>query len=194
MIHSLLQMVIMITIMLLITWTSPRVVVSFTTPSSLYQPRLSPSSSSASSSLLQLRMVPKYIGNKWIPQTPEDMPSAGYDTFGTFIRHGPKPTLTRIFSPDDYEQAILKFMVTDQCDYITAQGNMDAYLRNPPDWQYQRMEDMKNGYEKQRDYVTIQVKDIVLVLTWSTIVVAVIARLIYSITNGVDFVSTTIGI
>ena len=134
-------------------------------------------------------MVPKYVGNQWVPQTEDDLPSAGYDVFGTFVRHGPKPTLTRITSPNDYEQAILKFMVTDQCNYITAQGNMDAYLRNPPDWQYQRMEDMKNGYERQRDYVTIQVKDIILVLTWSAIVVAVVGRVIYSVTNGVDFVS-----
>ena len=117
------------------------------------------------------------------------MPSAGYDIFGTLIRHGPKPTLTRLVSREDYEQSIWKFMISDQCDYSTAQGNMDAYLRNPPDWQYQRREDMKNGYEKQRDYVTIKVQDIVLVVTWSTIVVAVIARIFYSITNGVDFVS-----
>ena len=110
-------------------------------------------------------------------------------TMPTVSPDGTKLAFTRLTAPDDYEQAILKFMVTDQCDYITAQGNMDAYLRNPPDWQYQRMEDMKNGYEKQRDYVTIKVSDIVLVLTWSTIVVAVIGRVIYSVTNGVDFVS-----
>jgi hypothetical protein len=134
-------------------------------------------------------MVPKYVGNKWVPQTEEDMPSAGYDLFGTLIRHGPKPALTRLTSPEEYEQAILKFMATDQCDYITAQGNMDAYLRNPPDWQYTRMEDMKKGFEKQRDYVTIKVQDVILVLTWSTIVLAIVARVIYSITNGVDFVS-----
>ncbi len=117
------------------------------------------------------------------------MPSAGYDVLGTFVRHGPKPTMTRLLSPDDYEQAILKFKVTDQCDYITAQGNMDAYLRNPPDWQYQRMEDVKNGYEKQRDYVTIRTQDVILVLTWTAVVVAVVGRVMYSIANGVDFVS-----
>jgi hypothetical protein len=133
-------------------------------------------------------MVPKYINNEWVPQTEDDMPSAGYDVFGTFIRHGPKPTITRLLQPKDYEQAILKFMVTDQCNYITAQGNMDAYLRNPPDWQYQRLEDRKNGIEKQRDYVTIQIQDIILVLLWSTIVFAIIGRVIYSVTNGVDFV------
>ena len=172
-------------LMMTTTWLTQQQVTCFsttsiTTPSHTLQQR---------TTTRPLSMVPKYVGNKWIPQTEDDMPSAGYDVLGTFVRHGPKPTITRLFSPEDYEQAILKFMVTDQCDYITAQGNMDAYLRNPPDWQYQRLEDVKNGYEKQRDYVTIQTSDVILVVTWSAIVFAVVARLIYSITNGVDFVS-----
>jgi hypothetical protein len=135
-----------------------------------------------------LFMVPKYVDNKWIPQTKEDLPAAGYDIFGTFLRHGPKPALTRITQPEDYEQAILKFMVQDQCDYISAQGNMDAYLRNPADWSYTRMEDTKRGVAQQRDYVTIQTGEIVLVLVWSGIVFALVGRAIYSATNGVDFV------
>jgi hypothetical protein len=135
-----------------------------------------------------LFMVPKYVDNKWIPQTKEDLPEAGYDIFGTFLRHGPMPALTRITQPEDYEQAILKFMVQDQCDYISAQGNMDAYLRNPADWSYTRMEDTKRGVAQQRDYVTIQTGEIVLVLVWSGIVFALVGRAIYSATNGVDFV------
>ena len=171
-------------LMMTTTWLTQQQVTCFsttsiTTPSHTLQQR---------TTTRPLSMVPKYVGNKWIPQTEDDMPSAGYDVLGTFVRHGPKPTITRLVSPDDYEQAILKFMVTDQCDYITAQGNMDAYLRNPPDWQYQRLEDVKNGYEKQRDYVTIQTSDVILVVTWSAIVFAVVGRLIYSISNGVDFV------
>ena len=171
-------------LMMTTTWLTQQQVTCFsttsiTTPAHTLQQR---------TTTRPLSMVPKYVGNKWIPQTEDDMPSAGYDVLGTFVRHGPKPTITRLVSPDDYEQAILKFMVTDQCDYITAQGNMDAYLRNPPDWQYQRLEDVKNGYEKQRDYVTIQTSDVILVVTWSAIVFAVVGRLLYSITNGVDFV------
>ena len=178
-------------IFLIMTMVMTLVASFTTTPSTLLSTSVSSYSPPTTSTTL-LPMVPKYVGNQWVPQTEDDLPSAGYDVFGTFVRHGPKPTLTRITSPNDYEQAILKFMVTDQCNYITAQGNMDAYLRNPPDWQYQRMEDMKNGYERQRDYVTIQVKDIILVLTWSAIVVAVVGRVIYSVTNGVDFVSLSL--
>ena len=141
-----------------------------------------------------LQMAPKYVDGQWVPQTKDDTPEAGYDLFGTFVRHGPKPAITRVFQPKDYEQAILKFMAQDQCDYLTAQGNMDAYLRNPADWTYQRMEDTKRGIEKKRDYVTIRINEIVLVLVWSAIVFAIVGRVIYSVTNGVDFVRSFISI
>jgi hypothetical protein len=148
------------------------------------------SSSSSSSSNQQqppppLHMVPKFVGNKWVPQTPAEMPEAGYDVWGTLLRQGPEPTLTRLFSPDDYEQAVLKFMASEQCDRMTAQGNMDAYLRNPPDWTYVRMEDMKRGYV--RDYVTLKPKEIAKVSVWSIIVFALLGRAIYAITTGNSF-------
>jgi hypothetical protein len=131
-------------------------------------------------------MAPKYIKDKWVPQSDAEMPSAGYDVFGTLLRQGPQPALTRIFQPDDYEQAVLKFMAGDNCDRNTAQGNMDAYLRNPADWTFSRMEEERRGYK--RDYVTIQPKDVALVLVWSTFVSAVVGRGVYCIINGVDFV------
>jgi hypothetical protein len=142
-------------------------------------------SSSLSSSSFVLRMVPKFVGNKWVPQTPEDGPEAGYDIVGTLVRQGPEPTLTRIFSPDDYEQAVLKFMATEKCDRNTAQGNMDAYLRNPPDWTYVRMEDQKRGFV--RDYVTLKPLEVGKVIVWSTIVFALIGRTIYALTTGNRF-------
>jgi hypothetical protein len=132
-----------------------------------------------------LNMVPKFMGDKWVPQSPEEMPSAGYDILGTLLRQGPEPTLTRIFSPDDYEQAVLKFMATEKCDRNTAQGNMDAYLRNPPDWAYVRMQDQKNGYV--RDYVTLNPVEVAKVVVWSTIVFGLLGRAIYAITTGNRF-------
>jgi hypothetical protein len=135
-----------------------------------------------------LARAPKYVKDKWVAQGPQDEPSAGYDIWGTLLRQGPKPAFTRLFQPDEYEQAVLKFMAGDQCDRNTAQGNMDAYLRNPQDWQFARLEDKKRG--EQRDYVTVKSQDIVLVLVWSSIVSAVVGRAIYSIANGVDFVRT----
>ena len=139
--------------------------------------------SSSSSSVL--RMVPKFVGNKWVPQSPEEGPEAGYDIVGTLLRQGPEPALTRIFSPDDYEQAVLKFMASEKCDRDTAQGNMDAYLRNPPDWTYVRMEDQKRGFV--RDYVTLKPLEVGKVLVWSTIVFALVGRAIYALTTGNRF-------
>ena len=132
-----------------------------------------------------LRMAPKFVGNKWVPQTPEDGPEAGYDVIGTILRQGPEPALTRIFSPDDYEQAVLKFMATEKCDRNTAQGNMDAYLRNPPDWTYVRLEDQKRGYV--RDYVSLKPLEVGKVLVWSTIVFALVGRTIYALSTGNRF-------
>lgn len=132
------------------------------------------------------RMAPKYVDNKWIPQSEKEMPDAGYDVVGTLFRHGPKPVFSRIFQPDDYEQAVLKFMAAAKCDRNTAQGNMDAYLRNPNDWLYSRMEEERLGFKI--DYVTIQPKAVALVAVWSTIVLAVVGRAAYAIAYGVDFV------
>jgi len=134
-----------------------------------------------------LKMAPKFDGEKWLPQSKDDMPSAGYGVGRTFLLQGPKPVFTRLFQPDDYEQAVLKFMASDKCDRRTAQGNMDAYLRNPQDWMFNRMEEEKRGMKY--NYVDIDFKNIVLVLTWSAIVSLVVGRAAYSLANGVDFVS-----
>jgi len=34
------------------------------------------------------------------------------------------PVITRITNPDNYEQAVLKYMAQTNCDRIEAQGNM----------------------------------------------------------------------
>jgi hypothetical protein len=130
-------------------------------------------------------MAPKFVGSKWVPQGPDDEPSAGYDILGTILRQGPEPALQRIFNADDYEQAVLKFMATEKCDRNTAQGNMDAYLRNPPDWTYIRMEDEKRGYV--RDYVTLKPKEIAKVAVWSSIVFGLAGRAVYCGITGSSF-------
>jgi hypothetical protein len=79
-----------------------------------------------------LSMAPKYdtTTEKWSPSKPEEGPEAGYPPTKTLLLHGPKPYFQRIFTPDDYEQAVLKFMSGDKCSRDVAQGNMDAYLRS----------------------------------------------------------------
>jgi len=75
-----------------------------------------------------LQMAPKWDGEKWQPSGPEEEPGAGYGIGKTLLLHGPKPFFNRVFQPDDYEQAVLKFMAQDKCGRIEAQGNMDFYL------------------------------------------------------------------
>jgi hypothetical protein len=79
-----------------------------------------------------LSMAPKYDKKteKWSATKPEEGPEAGYPPTKTLLLHGPKPYFQRIFTPDDYEQAVLKFMSGDKCSRDVAQGNMDAYLRS----------------------------------------------------------------
>jgi hypothetical protein len=132
-----------------------------------------------------LSMV-KFDGEKWVTERPEETSANNYPLINSLLLHGPKPFLTRLLQPNDYEQAILKFMASDKVDRINAQGNMDKYLQNPQDWAYNRMEEQKKGV--RYDYVTLNSKQIVLVVSWSAVVAAVIARIVYSTVNHEGFV------
>jgi hypothetical protein len=133
-----------------------------------------------------LRMAPKYDGSRWYPSSSDDGPEAGYPPINTLLRHGPKPWFTRVFQSEDYEQAVLKFMAGDKCDRSTAQGNMDAYLRNPQDWQFNRFEEQKRGVKY--DYVTINATDVALVAVWSSVVLGFGGRAVYIAITGEGFV------
>jgi hypothetical protein len=146
---------------------------SSASPSSMTRPSSSP-----------LHMVPKYDGSRWIPTTfPDDV--QGYPKWHTLLLHGPRPYYERVFKADEYEQAVLKFMAVDGVSRNEAQGNMDAYLRNPNDWAFDRMEAQKRGVKL--DYVTLDPKAIVLTLVWSTIVFAVLGRAIVALSSGTNF-------
>jgi hypothetical protein len=80
--------------------------------------------------------LPRYDRDlqKWVTTGPNQLPEAGYPPTKTLLLQGPKPFLTRILQKEDYEQAVLKFMAGDKItSRDIAQGNMDAYLRNPQD-------------------------------------------------------------
>jgi hypothetical protein len=128
------------------------------------------SSSSLSPTSSSLNMAPKYdkTTQKWSPSKPEEGPAAGYGVTKTLLRHGPKPFLQRIFQPDDYEQAVLKFMAGDRCSRDEAQGNMDAYMENPNDWAFNRLYSERTGIKI--DYVTLKQGEVAKVLVWAGIV------------------------
>jgi hypothetical protein len=86
----------------------------------------------AAGSISSLSMAPKYDKKTqmWTPSKTEEGPESGYPPINTLLLHGPKPFFQRVFTPNDYEQAVLKFMSGDKCSRDIAQGNMDAYLRS----------------------------------------------------------------
>jgi hypothetical protein len=69
-------------------------------------------------------MAPKYdkAAQKWTPSKPEEGPEAGYPPINTLLLHGPKPWFQRVFTPNDYEQAVLKYMAGDKCSWILPKG------------------------------------------------------------------------
>jgi len=77
-------------------------------------------------------MAPRFdrATQRWSPSTPDEGPEAGYGIGRTLLLQGPKPFIHRLFQPDDYEQAVLKFMAGEKCSRVEAQGNMDAYLES----------------------------------------------------------------
>ena len=135
------------------------------------------------SSSSSLSMAPRFDKStqKWIPTSDAEMPSAGYDIWGTLLRQGPKPFVSRLVNPGEYEQAILKLMAGDKIPYIEAQASMDAFLENPNDWAYDRFNN------PGRDYLTLNKKAILLTLVWSTVVVSAVGRAAYAYTNHVGF-------
>lgn len=126
-------------------------------------------------------MAPKYDKGtqRWTPSSEAESATAGYDTFGTFLRQGPGPTFYRVFKADEYDQGVLKFMAGDKIqDRNVAQAEMDAYLRNPNDWAYNRL----NNYNV--DYYTLNTKQIVLTLTWASFILTLISRAAYCLNTG----------
>ena len=136
-----------------------------------------------------LCMVPKYdkVTQKWYPTDTEvEGPGAGYPLVNTLLLHGPKPFVQRVLNPDEYEQAVLKFMAIDKCDRQEAMGNMDAFLKNPNDWAYDRVTyENRGGYKP--DYVTLRPRDAVKTIVWSILVLTFGGRTAWALLTGNSF-------
>lgn len=122
---------------------------------------------------------------RWIPENDDETAGAGYGLVGSLIRAGPLPFFKRVTSPDTYDQAVLKYMATDDCDRNEAQGNMDAFFENPNDWQFQKLQE-KNGAAKY-DYANANTspKDVALTGAWAAIVFWFFGSFIIDCINGV---------
>ena len=123
---------------------------------------------------------PKYDKSteKWEPTCEED----GYGPIGSLLRFGPVPFFRRLSSPQNYEQAVLKYQASERCDKMEAQGNMDAYFENVNDWTLQKLEE-KNGSPK-RDYASLDTMQVALTLTWAILITGVLTRITLLIASG----------
>mmetsp|Transcript_3015 Transcript_3015/g.5088 ORF Transcript_3015/g.5088 Transcript_3015/m.5088 type:complete len:199 (+) Transcript_3015:104-700(+) len=108
---------------------------------------------------------------KWIATDPETQgPEAGYDLIGSALRAGPVPVIQRIINPEQYEQAVLKYMAAEGCDRTEAQGNMDAYFENPQDWAYQKLQEQNGAAKKDYANANMDPKQIALSTIWAGVV------------------------
>lgn len=78
---------------------------------------------------------------RWVTNDPaNEGPEAGYGIWGSLLRAGPKPFFSRLFTPDVYDQAVLKYIGSNKgASRIEAQPNMDNFLDNPNDWTFNRL-------------------------------------------------------
>lgn len=155
---------------------------AFTTFANQRRIHASPLSPSSPSSLSMAKF--DRSSNRWIPEGPSDEPSAGYGLVGSLIRAGPLPFFRRITQSDQYEQAVLKYMATDGCDRIEAQGNMDAFFENPNDWQYQKLQEKKGAAKYDYANANTSPKDVALTGTWALIVVVWFTNFTIDCING----------
>mmetsp|Transcript_12795 Transcript_12795/g.12900 ORF Transcript_12795/g.12900 Transcript_12795/m.12900 type:complete len:202 (-) Transcript_12795:234-839(-) len=145
-------------------------------------------------SLSVLNMAPRIdrLEGRWSPDPskPEEGIPA-YGPVGSLIRGGPLPFIQRIFKADDYEQAVYKYMANEGCDRKEAQGNMDAYLENPNDWAYQKMQEKKGGFKRDYANVNTKPKDVILSGAWALIVFWFFATFISDCVAGKYVVENT---
>ena len=113
----------------------------------------------------------------WVPSAEtEDAP---YGPLGSLLRGGPNPALIRVLQPDQYDQAVYKYMAQTRCSRAEAMGNMDSYFNNAADWAYQKSEEARGG--RQVDYTELKPKQAILVLTWAFFVTPLLIRCGYLI-------------
>lgn len=135
---------------------------------------------------MSLSMAPRFdkTTGKWFTDDPEEMDGSSYGPIGSLYRAGPKPFFTRVFNPDTYDQAVLKYMAQDGCDRKEAQGNMDAFLDNMQDWAYQKVQEQNGKYKKDYANANMAPKQVILSTVWGVGVIYFIVNFAYTGIQG----------
>ena len=134
-------------------------------------------------------MVPRYDKEtkRWSPSSPEEEASAGYSAFGSLLRQGPVPFLQRLRDPDGYDQGVLKMLANENfASRDEAQGNMDAYLQNPNDYALQKLEEKRTGVIYDYANANMSAGDLALTAAWTSVLLTVVARVLFVNLNGCD--------
>jgi hypothetical protein len=116
----------------------------------------------------------------WEPSSETEPPP--YGPFGSFLRGGPTPFVVRVLKPDEYDQAVYKYMAQTSCSRAEAQGNMDAFFNNAADWAYQKGEEARG--RPMVDYTELRPQQAVLVVSWALFVTPFLGRCGYLIAAG----------
>jgi len=150
--------------------------IAFTTPKTIGR-----------SSNIPLKMAPKFdpLEQRWYPTEPEvEGADASYGPLGSLIRAGPKAFFMRVITPDQYDQAVLKYMAKEGCERQEAQGNMDAFFENPNDWQYQKLQEKKGAPKFDYGTANTSPKQVTLSAIWAGIVILFFSTFIQDVLAG----------
>ena len=108
-----------------------------------------------------------------------------YSPVSTLIRAGPVPFLTRLISPQTYEQAVFKYQFEAKEPSLTrAQGNMDAFFAAPDVWAEQKLLEQQ-GRRDVYDYgKEAPVDRVALSLLWGSFVTGLLGRVLWQLFHG----------
>lgn len=131
-------------------------------------------------------MAPRYNPGTglWEATKPDEEDGSSYGPIGSLIRGGPSPFIQRLINKEAYDQAVLKYMASELVDRKEAQGNMDAYFDNPNDWAFQKIREKKGGFKKDYANANTDPKSLVLIGTWTGVLIWFFSDLIGGLTDG----------
>lgn len=112
-------------------------------------------------------------------------PSQFYSPVFTLIRAGPVPFLTRLTSPQKYEQSIWKYQYeAKEPSLLTAQGNMDAFFAAPDVWAEQKLLEQQ-GRREVFDYgKEAPAGRVALSIAWGSFVSGLLGRVLWQLLHG----------
>lgn len=120
--------------------------------------------------------------------TQEQIEEPGYSLLGSLSREGPIPVFVRVFQPNNYRQAVEKFMLEEKVSRIEAMANMDNYFNDPLGWQVRHAKYKKTGI-KTIDYVNSGqgLGPLALTVVWGTVSSWFIWRIYQYTFLGIDY-------